>query len=485
MNQNATTSAPYIRILHVDVMRGWAVLGIYLVNIFIFALPYNEVGLGDDLNDNSPLNLLVRMLTEDFVEGSMRSMFSILFGASALIFLDEARLAVAGLQLVDYYYRRTLLLVLFGLIHAYWLLWPYDVLYAYGLFGLFLFPLRVLSARTLAIIGICLLVFGGYDFNQIQTKTGSGTVANVDVLDSDDFSGLSQEPDQPGRRESTLSEPKPSETPNQFRALATRLVPPGTDQDGHLEDISTEDISADELIQEPNPDKQADINALEVNTYLSGYSDIYHYQLEQVEQQQSSYVYKYYIFDIGGMMLLGMALFKLGVLSGKLTRRMYWMIAVAGLLLGIASRGALAYADGNMSYSLFEPIATHLGTSYNLSRLFMVLGYIGLLGLLCSFNWLSFIARILAAVGRMALTSYIMQTVISLFLFYGFGLGLFFQLERYQLVLVCVGVWIFQILFSILWLIWFRQGPLEWLWRSLIYGSRQPLLKAKGVDSAH
>ena len=132
---------------------------------FIFALPYNEVGLGDDLNDNSPLNLLVRMLTEDFVEGSMRSMFSILFGASALIFLDEARLAVAGLQLVDYYYRRTLLLVLFGLIHAYWLLWPYDVLYAYGLFGLFLFPLRVLSACILAIIGICLLVFGGYDFN--------------------------------------------------------------------------------------------------------------------------------------------------------------------------------------------------------------------------------------------------------------------------------------------------------------------------------
>ena len=131
-----TDEAPYVRIVQMDVLRGFAVLGIYWINIFVFALPYSDYGIPEELNDNSMINLVIQVISEIFVEGTMRGLFSALFGASALIFLAEARLAASGLELVDRYYRRTLILIMFGVIHGYLLLWPYDVLYAYGLLGL-------------------------------------------------------------------------------------------------------------------------------------------------------------------------------------------------------------------------------------------------------------------------------------------------------------------------------------------------------------
>ena len=83
----------------------------------------------------------------------------------------------------------------------------------------------------------------------------------------------------------------------------------------------------------------------------------------------------------------------------------------------------------------------------------------------------------------MALTNYIMQTVISIFLFYGFGFGLYAELERYQLTLVCIGVWLFQIAYSNIWLVWYKHGPLEWAWRSMIYGKMQAIRKSAGSAS--
>lgn len=88
----------------------------------------------------------------------LRGLFSILFGASAMLFLDESRLAGSGLEVVDHYYRRTLLLMLFGIIHAWVLLWPHDVLYAYAMLGMLLFPLRKLRPGLLALIGAVLQI---------------------------------------------------------------------------------------------------------------------------------------------------------------------------------------------------------------------------------------------------------------------------------------------------------------------------------------
>ena len=92
----------------------------------------------------------------------------------------------------------------------------------------------------------------------------------------------------------------------------------------------------------------------------------------------------------------------------------------------------------------------------------------------CKLNILVFLRNSLAAVGRMALTNYIMHSVICAFIFTGIGLSWFGKLQRHELYYVVLGIWIFQLVASPIWLKYYRFGPLEWLWRSLTYKKRQP-----------
>lgn len=415
------TASPNIRILQLDVLRGFAVLGIYWINIIIFALPYGSYYL-PVLNDSLNIpDFIGWSFTEIFVEGTMRGLFSILFGASAMVFLNEARLTHQGLDVVDRYYRRSLLLILFGIIHAYLLLWPYDVLYAYGLLGLFLFPLRKLSSRLLIISGCVLLLSSHMNlFNTFsQLLSGESILpTSIELLEQTGTAG----------------------TPALERDEIKQLIDENTES-GH---------------------------------YLSSYAHIFDYQFSDVIDQQSSIMYTQHVFDIGGMMLIGMALLKLGILSGQRSRRFYLVMLVSGYLIGSIFRATGIYLQLKYDFDLFEN-QSHSGIDYDIGRLPVTLGHIGLIGLLCQTIKLKFIMDVLSAIGRLALTNYIMQTVISIFLFYGFGFGLFGKLNQAQLVLTCLAVWTFQITFSLTWLHYFRLGPLEWLWRSLIYAKRQAL----------
>ena len=75
----------------------------------------------------------------------------------------------------------------------------------------------------------------------------------------------------------------------------------------------------------------------------------------------------------------------------------------------------------------------------------------------------------------MAFTNYLMQSVICTLIFYGYGLGYYGKIQRYEQAYVLAGVWAFQLVFSSIWLRYYRFGPLEWLWRSLTYWKRQPM----------
>jgi len=150
---NASVSG---RIAQIDVLRGFAVLGMCWIAVGAFGMPYAANALPTLLGTPGTLNLTIWAATEVYMEGAVRGLFSMLFGASALIYLDEARLGSDGVAVVDRFYRRNLALILFGIIHAYLLLWPHDVLYVYGLIGLFLFPLRRAPGLALLICGLVL-----------------------------------------------------------------------------------------------------------------------------------------------------------------------------------------------------------------------------------------------------------------------------------------------------------------------------------------
>jgi uncharacterized protein len=104
-------------------------------------------------------------------------------------------------------------------------------------------------------------------------------------------------------------------------------------------------------------------------------------------------------------------------------------------------------------------------------------GHVGLVMLACRSGILAGLRKSLSAAGRMALSNYIGQTMICTTIFYGYGLGLYGSVNRATLMLFVIGVWIIELIVSPLWLSRFRFGPLEWLWRTLSYGSRQPMRK--------
>lgn len=428
--------APNIRIIFLDALRGVAVLGIYWINIAIFMLDSDIYDYTYSSINVLSADVLSGPVSNVLVEGTMRGLFSILFGASAMVFLNEAKLATQGLAIVDRYYRRTLLLVLFGLIHGYLLLWPNDVLYIYGIFGMFLFPLRKISAKYLLLIGIILLTLG--DINLTSSPADTSTESAEAVADI-----------------SSIEETTGQE-------IATQMQVPSTGDNAASTDASSAEMS---------------------HFQHRGYIQLFKENITNVIDQQSNKLYTTFVFDVGGMMIVGMALLKLGILTGARSRRFYLLLMLSGYLAGILARDSnffsyLFSADGMIS----DTDDALLG--YNLGRLLVIMGHIGLVALLVSYRPLDFVTRLFVNTGRMALTNYILQTVISLFIFHVYEVELLSGFDRANLVYICLLVWGFQIALSTLWLEFFKFGPLEWLWRSLIYGQKQPIKRSADVVQA-
>jgi uncharacterized protein len=146
---------------------------------------------------------------------------------------------------------------------------------------------------------------------------------------------------------------------------------------------------------------------------------------------------------------------------------------IVGYGIGVPLR---MYTSAHLVATDFDPMAfTDNGLTYDLRRLTMTTGHLGLLLLFVRSGILAWLQRSLAAVGRIALTNYIMHSVICLVIFLRPGFGLYGSLERHELYYVVAGICVFQLVFSPLWLRYFRFGPLEWVWRSLTYMKRPEL----------
>jgi len=175
-------------------------------------------------------------------------------------------------------------------------------------------------------------------------------------------------------------------------------------------------------------------------------------------------------------MLIGMALYKWGILSAKRDSSFYKKGIIGGFVVGvpIVIWGIIKNFESNWSfeYSMF------LGSQFNYyASVPISFAYIcGVMLFVKSKRFLG-IKKNFAAIGQMALTNYLAQSIIGISIFYGTGLGLFGTLERYEQYFVVVGVWILQIIWSKIWLASFRFGPFEWVWRSLTYFKFQPMKK--------
>src|SRR5690606_7607579 len=198
------------------------------------------------------------------------------------------------------------------------------------------------------------------------------------------------------------------------------------------------------------------------------YASAFRFMAHRTFYVQTAYFLRHGIGDVLSFMLLGMALLKMGVLTGTAPRRTYAWMAFAGYTLGLTINGFEMVSFERADFSVDALVSSYL--TYDLGRLTMTLGHIGAITLIYCYGALPKTRRVLGAVGRMALTNYLSHSVICLFVFTGAGLALYGQLERYELYYVVLAIWSVQLVWSPLWLKHFRFGPAEWVWRKLTYG---------------
>ena len=210
----------------------------------------------------------------------------------------------------------------------------------------------------------------------------------------------------------------------------------------------------------------------EVATYRSGWIEQLDHRVPTAIDRQTTGFLGGTFWRVGGTVLLGMALYKWGVLTGERSTRLYRRL-VAGGVVGVATvLAGVWYIEANewsAGAALFWRQFNYVGS------LLVAGGYVGLVTLYARWRPDGPVTRAFAAVGRTAFTNYLLQSVVATTVFYGHGLGLFGAVSRAEALGMVVAFWAIEILVSVAWLRRYRFGPVEWVWRTLTYGERQPI----------
>jgi uncharacterized protein len=415
----ATTTSD--RILTLDVIRGIAVMGILSVNIVGMAMIEDAYFFPTLYGFHSEGDKAMWALNSIFVDGRFRALFSILFGASLTLVVTRA--IEAGKHGWQVHYPRMIVLLLFGCIH-YYVLWWGDILVNYALVGMVAYIFWRLKPSLLMLAATMSLgAYYGPQFVQ--------AVPQIMMV---------QRGMQPG-------------APPALHAKAEAMLAKVTPSD------SADEIEKDKRAHDSIP---AHVRAsTHDEAALDPWESVLGYGLETL-----------------GFMLIGIAGFKSGFLTGAWSRRSYALIAASclGVDLGVHAWAAYLAVRDNFAALTFIPwTRLYVGPLHAVGAL----GYAALIMLL--FNHRSALSDRLAAVGRAAFTNYLGSTIIGSLLFYGTFGGLYGQLSRGQVWLFVPVIWAAMLLWSKPWLDRYNYGPFEWAWRSLARWQLQPMRKAAGA----
>ncbi|HEX6893607.1 MAG TPA: DUF418 domain-containing protein, partial [Chryseolinea sp.] len=421
-----------------DILRGIALLGILLITMPKFALP--ERYLETILQDADSLNFKVAYFTNIVLEGKMRALFSMIFGAGVILFIRDKE--KSGKPVAGLFYSRMFWLAMFGLFHAHVLLSGGDILYLYALCGMILFFFRNTRPNLLlaAVVAITLLEMAMNTYFYERSRSQRMTYLEVQKIE------------QQGK---VLNE-------DQLKAKTVWLEK----ENGYFP--SKEKINSD------------------IEIMRSGYWTI-------AEKMRPSLILKetkrvpFLMVDPLALMFLGMALFQWGFFTGQLHKKVYvWTLIVCygiGFPIALYSWSNQTTSPNPLDFMESNPINIGIYI-YPIQRILIALGHVSLIILLIRAGVFKRIFNALGAVGKMAFSNYILQTIICTLIFFGYGLGYFARFEYYQLNFIVVAIWVLQMIVSSLWLKHFRFGPLEWAWRSLTYRRLQSMAIPPHLRSA-
>jgi uncharacterized protein len=401
------------RIISLDALRGFAVMGILAMNIIAFAMPEwayisPKAYGGDTVADHASW-----FFSFVFIDGKMRGLFSLLFGASMILIIERAE--ANGESAAKVHYTRMFWLAIFGLLH-YFFIWFGDILFLYAAIGSIAFLCRkwlpnMLIKWALILYGLgCahfILQLGGLQYLQMMAS-----IPGADPVTIKQFQDIINDPDF---------------NLDSVKELALHRGPYGALVVSRFADWVSPFIGIAQSLPETLP-----------------------------------------------LMMIGMAMKKNGFLAGDWTRAEYARWAERLLIPGLALNALAGISILISGYNLVDTLAAFLAWS-SIPRLMVTIGYTALLIIIVQrFAGSCFISRVSAA-GQAAFTNYLGTSIVMTTLFYGYGLGLFGYVSRIQLWPFVLGAWAVMLLWPKPWLKRFRYGPLEWLWRSLARGSLQQM----------
>jgi uncharacterized protein len=392
------------RIASIDVLRGLAMLGILVLNIQIFAMPFESYGNAFGYGNVEGSNYWVFSLSMVLGDMKFMAIFSMLFGAGMVLFIE--RLLETGRSAYAIHYRRMAWLLVIGFIHAY-MIWYGDILVGYALCGMILVWFRRVPPWALLMVGVIM-------------------VATCSVF----MLGLG----------------------------------------GLLMEFEPEKIAAAAI---GSANMQESIQ-WQLESYGGGWTDqLAHRSMAAGTMQTFGFLF-FVLWRAGGLMLIGMALYRWGVFSARRSNGFYLGLLAVGVLIGIP----LCILGLQAGWSVdWNPLKVKFLTSQlnYWGSIFVALGWVAVIMLLVRSELLRWLQHCLASVGRMALSNYLLQSILCTLIFYGHGLGQFGTWDRTEQMLLVLAMTICQLIWSPLWLATFRFGPAEWLWRTLTYWRLQPM----------
>ncbi|HKX92964.1 MAG TPA: DUF418 domain-containing protein [Sphingomicrobium sp.] len=404
------------RIVTLDIIRGVAVMGIFSVNVIAFAMVEAAYFNPSAYGGATGADLIVWVANMLVVDGKMRTLFSMLFGASMLLVIERAE--AAGESGWNVHFRRMIVLLGFGLVH-YYFIWFGDILTLYAVAGLVAFLFREMAPKKLVIIGAALLaghmlLFTGFliYMQGVEAAAHAPGASGEAVRDWNDGLGA--------------------------------LAP-----------------SAAEIAKE---------NALHLGSFWGIAAD----KLSEWWGIIASTLI--FLPNTVGLMLLGMAGYKSGFLTGQWQDSVYRRIAGWALAVGLVGGVGVVAIDLATRFDVFAIMGAFVIADTPFITV-MAFGYAALVILLSRRHGV--LAQRIAAAGRCAFSNYLGTSILATLIFYGWGFGLYGSLSRWQAWLVAPAVWSVMLLWSKPWLARFHYGPLEWAWRSLSRGRMQPFRKRK------
>ena len=423
------------RLKLIDALRGVALLGILLMNIPSFSMPgyYSE----SFKSNPADINFWISAVISVVFEGKMRALFGMIFGAGVLLFVSKKE--QAGRSVTGLFYRRMFWLVLFGLIHAHLILWIGDILYLYGFCGMLVYLFRKVKPIYL-VLGVPLVALVDFSAGTLfYQNIRAQRIAYVEAT-----AVAAQNKPLTEAQKNALA---------QWRELEKTLLPNREDAKENTRKMKSDYAT------------------------VAGY-------LRPLAWKIETFLLPMEIWDSLALMLLGLALYQWGFLSGQWSNRDYSKVAAIGYAIGLplaiySFYHAYLYSP-NLEATLHRmevvPIEW-VRLIYPFQRIFLVMAHVSAIVMLYQSGYARTLFRRLEAVGQMALSNYIMQSVICTLFFFGYGLNYYAELEFYQIYFVVLAIWIVQLIVSPICLRFFLFGPLEWVWRSLTYWKIQPFLR--------